>query len=94
MYGECLKEIKNTDIRRLARRAGVKRISILTYDEIRKSLKTFLKDIVGHDCIFRVLQTKDCGGNGRSSCIKKSWKDHLRLRWINFTKSKILNLFY
>jgi histone H4 len=46
IYGECLKDIRNSDIRRLARRSGVKRISILTYDEIRKSLKIFFKDIV------------------------------------------------
>lgn len=45
-----IKGITKPAIRRLARRAGVKRISGLVYDDIRQALKTFLTNII-HDAV-------------------------------------------
>ncbi|TDZ61876.1 Histone H4 [Colletotrichum trifolii] len=42
--------ISRSDIRRLARRGGVKRISAVIYSEIRDAIVTFLKKVV-HDAV-------------------------------------------
>jgi histone H4 len=44
--------IKKTDIRRLARRGGVKRISGLIYEETRGCLKAFLNDVIQDAFVF------------------------------------------
>ncbi|KZF19334.1 histone-fold-containing protein [Xylona heveae TC161] len=44
--------ITRPDIRRLARRGGVKRISAAIYDETRAALKKYLKDILKDCAIF------------------------------------------
>jgi histone H4 len=41
-----LNGISKADIRRMARRGGVKRISSLTYPEIRGCLKIFLENVI------------------------------------------------
>ena len=41
-----IQDITKTDIRRLARRGGVKRISGLIYEETRGLLKVFLEDVI------------------------------------------------
>lgn len=41
-----LKGISKNDIKRLARKGGVKRIDGLIYDEIRCALKKFLKNVI------------------------------------------------
>ena len=43
---ENLKNITKGAIRRLARRGGVKRISSEVYEEVRKTLKTFVEGVV------------------------------------------------
>lgn len=43
---EAIQGITRSDIRRLARRGGVKRISGLMYEETRKVLKVFLEDTI------------------------------------------------
>lgn len=43
---DCIYGISKGDIRRLARRGGVKRISSLMYDEIRQVLKIFLESVL------------------------------------------------
>jgi histone H4 len=43
-----LQKISKNDLRRLARRGGVKKMSGLIYDEVRNSLKDFLTKIL-HD---------------------------------------------
>lgn len=43
---DTVQGIRKTDIRRLARRGGVKRISGLIYEETRGCLKLFLEDIL------------------------------------------------
>lgn len=43
---DTVQGIRKTDIRRLARRGGVKRISGLIYEETRGCLKIFLEDIL------------------------------------------------
>jgi histone H4 len=45
---DSVQGVRKTDIRRLARRGGVKRISGLIYEETRGCLKAFLEDIL-HD---------------------------------------------
>ena len=44
--------ITKGDIRRLARRGGVKRISGLVYDEVRDNLTAFVKQIMQHAVIY------------------------------------------
>jgi len=41
-----IKGVTKGSIKRMARRGGVKRISNLTYDEVRGQLKSFLQDVV------------------------------------------------
>ncbi|KAH8795673.1 putative histone H4 [Hyaloscypha finlandica] len=43
---DCIQGITKSDIRRLARRGGVKRISATIYDETRYALKKHLEDIL------------------------------------------------
>ncbi|WP_411023492.1 histone H4, partial [Salmonella sp. s51228] len=43
---DCIYGISKGDIRRLARRGGVKRISSLMYDEVRQVLKLFLESLL------------------------------------------------
>ena len=43
---ENLKSVTKGAIRRLARRGGVKRISAEVYEEVRKTLKTFVEGVV------------------------------------------------
>lgn len=45
--------ITKGDIRRLARRGGVKRMSSDVYDHIRGCLKVFLEDIIGKATVYR-----------------------------------------
>jgi len=44
--------ITKNDIRRLARRGGVKRISLSSYDAVRDALKDFLKDVIHRTIIY------------------------------------------
>ena len=46
IYKDALRGISKADVRRLARRGGVKRISSLTYDEAKASLKHFLETVI------------------------------------------------
>ncbi|XP_014211780.1 histone H4 [Copidosoma floridanum] len=46
IYRDHLRGITKPDIRRLARRGGVKRISGLIYDQIRAVLKVFLHSLI------------------------------------------------
>ncbi|CAG8614663.1 12933_t:CDS:1, partial [Dentiscutata heterogama] len=43
---ENIKGITKPDLRRLARRGGVKRISAGTYEEARSALKIFLQEVL------------------------------------------------
>ncbi|POS83698.1 hypothetical protein EPUL_003769 [Erysiphe pulchra] len=45
-----IRAVTKGDIRRLARRGGVKRISGTIYDEIRKSMKSFLETVLKDTC--------------------------------------------
>ncbi|KAK6429793.1 Histone H4 [Oleoguttula sp. CCFEE 5521] len=49
--------ITKPDIRRLARRGGVKRISVGIYEETRNSLKVYLEEVL-HDCCAVVMTFK------------------------------------
>ncbi|KAG9258949.1 histone H4 [Emericellopsis atlantica] len=42
--------ITKPDIRRMARRGGVKRISGMIYEDVRGALKTYLEEVL-HDCV-------------------------------------------
>ena len=44
--------ISKADIRRLARRGGVKRISSLVYEQVRETLKTFLTSVISDATIY------------------------------------------
>ena len=46
-FRDGLAGVTRPDIRRLARRGGIKRISNLIYPDIRNALKAFLDDVVG-----------------------------------------------
>ena len=46
VHGDNLQGITTSAIRRLARRAGVKRISGLAYEETRDVLKAFLENVI------------------------------------------------
>ncbi|XP_023245604.1 histone H4 type VIII-like [Copidosoma floridanum] len=46
LFRNTIKGITKPDIRRLARRGGVKRISALIYDQIRDVLKAFLRNVI------------------------------------------------
>lgn len=52
-----IRGIKKSDIRRLARRGGVKRISGLTYECIRDILKIFLENVI-RDAVIYTLYAK------------------------------------
>jgi histone H4 len=43
---DTIRGISAPDIRRLARRGGVKRISRAVYEEARNNLKIFLEDVI------------------------------------------------
>lgn len=47
---DCVLGITKPDIRRLARRGGVKRISGLIYDDTRSALKSYLEQVL-KDCV-------------------------------------------
>ena len=47
-----LQDITKSDIRRLARRGGVKRISGLVYEEARQVLKVFLENVIRDAVIY------------------------------------------
>ena len=47
-----LQDITKSDIRRLARRGGVKRISGLVYEEAREVLKVFLENVIRDAVIY------------------------------------------
>ena len=49
-------------IKRLARRAGVKRISALTYEEVRGSIKSFAEHDPGRDGVHREREAQDRDG--------------------------------
>jgi len=49
---DSLYGISKGDIRRLARRGGVKRLSASVYDEIRASMRTYLDKILGDCCAY------------------------------------------
>jgi len=49
---ETIRGITKGDIRRLARRGGVKRISASIYDEMRAAMKAHLEMILHDCCIF------------------------------------------
>lgn len=49
---DYLNSISKPDIRRLARRGGVKRISGLVYEETRQVLRTFLGGIIKDSVIY------------------------------------------
>lgn len=51
-YGNAVQGISRPDIRRLARRGGVKRISSSIYEETRGNLKQFLKDVIRDATIY------------------------------------------
>lgn len=57
------------DIRRLARRGGVKRISANIYDEVRNVMRMFLEDVCGFQCFSRV-----CSADG----LRVDPQGHLR----------------
>lgn len=44
--------VTKASIRKLARRGGVKRLSSLIYDETRKVLVDFLKDVIGTSILY------------------------------------------
>lgn len=46
IHREAIRGITKNDLRRLARRGGVKRMSSLIYDESRDALKSFLVEII------------------------------------------------
>ena len=46
LRGGMIQQITKQDIRRLARRGGVKRISALVYYEVRGVLKLFLENVI------------------------------------------------
>lgn len=48
----AVRGISNPSIRRLARRAGVKRISSIIYDETRGCLQNYLSDVIKDSIIF------------------------------------------
>ena len=48
----CLERISKNEIRRLARRGGVKRINAMVYDEVRRSLKDFLSEVIGTSIVY------------------------------------------
>lgn len=52
-----IEHVSDTSIRRLARRAGVKRISGLTYTHTRQVLKIFLESVI-HDAIAYTTHNK------------------------------------
>ncbi|OIW31982.1 histone-fold-containing protein [Coniochaeta ligniaria NRRL 30616] len=54
---DCIQGISKPDIRRLARRGGVKRISAMIYNDVRLALKQRLERIL-HDCIAYVEHRK------------------------------------
>lgn len=54
---DCIRGISKPDIRRLARRGGVKRISAMIYDDIRLAMKERLQTIL-KDCIAYVEYRK------------------------------------
>ena len=49
--------VTRQDIRRLARRGGIQRISELVYGETRKVLKTFLENVI-RDAVIYVVHSK------------------------------------
>ncbi|OXU20243.1 hypothetical protein TSAR_003235 [Trichomalopsis sarcophagae] len=51
-YRNCLRGITKPDIRRLARRGGVKRISGLIYEEARAILRVFLGNVIRDAAIY------------------------------------------
>ncbi|KAH8912392.1 histone H4 [Coniochaeta sp. PMI_546] len=54
---DCIRGISKPDIRRLARRGGVKRISAMIYDDVRLAMKERLSTIL-RDCITYVEHRK------------------------------------
>ncbi|XP_016842410.1 histone H4 [Nasonia vitripennis] len=52
LYRNCLKGITKPDIRRLARRGGVNRISGLIYEEARAILRVFLENVIRDAAIY------------------------------------------
>ena len=49
---DSLQGISRAEIRRLARRGGIKRISGVFYDEARGVLKQFLENVIGDACVY------------------------------------------
>lgn len=54
VYRDTLPGITKGDIRRLARKGGVKRISGLVYEEIRVGLKVFLENVIRDTATYTV----------------------------------------
>lgn len=44
--------ISNKELRRLARRGGVKRLNTLVYDEMRGALRDFLHNVIKHSVTY------------------------------------------
>lgn len=56
IYRDTIKGITNPDIRRICRRAGIKRINGLVYEEVRVIIKEYLEIILNNSITYMMTR--------------------------------------